>query len=583
MDKDFLFGELVMPKTCQYMIAVLFSSAVFFLLPNISNAQEVPDYLFLEVMDSKGAPVPSAEVQTVKSDFNRTGSKQFTDEKGAFRFYLPWSSHYENLDSYFTVIKDGFFTYHDFGGSGRWTSSNARIELLKIPQNNAEKLSLGNEQLRREFMWAVKTGDAETVKKLLKKGISPNLTTTDLRGVSGRKDVPAILFAALSADSETVETLIKAGVRIEGKEEPIRSILSKYLRSDPFFWKKPKDENERKSILKKYENGVDILLKSGADYTFAAENDLKSPISIAAEKGYIQAVKLLLDKGVSINNKDSNGKSLLSYAADGDWEGKESKLEIIEFLLARGIDPQNECSPALFTASARGDLPVIQILLKKGAKINPKCGSPLFDAVERQRLDAAKFLIDSGADINYRGNYGENLLMIAAKYNNAEMVKLLLDRGFPVNMKSANGATALWISTDYSSFSESNIIELLLKAGANPDAALNYDNSVCSTPLIRSVERDNPMFIKLLIEYKANINLACPNGDTPLIYAIRRYKPETVKQLIELGAEVSGENIDKMMNLIKTFYKEDDYYRKYIDETIKLVEEARAKRKVSNN
>ncbi|CAN5617606.1 hypothetical protein BH20ACI4_BH20ACI4_23730 [soil metagenome] len=560
------------------------SAAIFVLSFSIfANAQQVPDYLFLEVLDSKGKPVQEAEVQTFKHDFN-SNNKRFTDEKGTIQFFLPWSSQDGSLDSYFTVIKDGYFTYHDLGGSGNRSNSKAQIEFFKIPQTNAEKRSLGNEQLKREFMWAAKTGDAETVKKLLKKGISPNLTTSDLRGVSGRKDVPAIIFAALSANAETVETLIKAGVSLQKKEESFRSILLAYLRSDPFFWNNPKDENERKEILRRYENGVDVLLKAGVDYSYVSEYDYRSPITIAAEKGYPRAVKFLLDKGISINSKDRNGKSLLAYAADGDWEGKVSKIEIVEFLLELGIDPENECSRALLTASSRGDLPVIQTLLKKGAKINPKCGSPLWNAVRREKTEAAKFLIEAGADLNYIDNNGENILMVAAKNNDAEMIQFLVDKGFPVNKQSNNGSTALFAAVDNSPFSVLDTIKILLKAGANPDVIINYDNStVCSTPLIRSVERQNSNVIKLLVEYKADINLVCGNGDTPLVYAIRRYQPETVKQLIELGANVNGEPIDKAMSLIKTFYPEGDYYRKFIDETIKIVEEARAKEKIQTN
>jgi ankyrin repeat protein len=562
------------------LITVSFALAVFFLLPIILNAQQLPDYLFLEVLDSKGETVSAAEVQTVKSDFTRSDRKRFTDEKGKIQFFLPWTSQYENLDSYFTVIKEGFFTYHDFGGSGGRGDSKAQIELLTIPQTEAEKRFLGNEQLKREFMWAAKTGDAETVKKLLKKGISPNLTTSDLRGVSGRKDVPAIVFAALSADSETIAILIKAGVRIKNKDEPFRSILSKYLRSDPFFLKKPKDENEQKIILQKYQNGVDILLKAGADYTSVTESDLKPPIMIAAEKGYVQAVKLLLDKGVSVNSKDANGRSLFYYAAEGDWEGKISKIEMIEFLLARGADTQNECSPALFTASSRGDLPVIKTLLKRGAEINPKCGSSLWNAVSRRKTEAARFLIESGADLDFKDYSGAHLLMIAAKNQDAETVQLLIDKGFPVNKKSIFGATALTEAINWVSRPNLDTIKILLKSGANPDTVINYENSTgCFSPLIQAVQNQYSELINLLIEYKADINLPCGNGDTPLAYGIRRYEPEVVKQLIELGANVNGENIDKAMNLTKTIYKEDSYYRRYIDETIKLVEEARAKKK----
>lgn len=246
-----------------------------FLFSIFAKAQQVPEYLFLEVLDSQGKPVSKAEVQTIKGDFNSLG-KSFTDEKGSTGFYLPWGSRYGTLNSFYTVIKDGYFTYYDFGDS----RSKAKIELFKIPSTEEEKRLLGNEQQKREFMWAAKTGDAETLKKLLKFGISPNLTTSDLRGVSGRKDVSAIEFAALSANAETVEALIKAGVKIKTEEEPFRIILQTYLKSDPFFWHKPKDEKERGEMLKRFENGVNILLNVGADYNSNSDRDTRDRKSV---------------------------------------------------------------------------------------------------------------------------------------------------------------------------------------------------------------------------------------------------------------------------------------------------------------
>jgi ankyrin repeat protein len=572
-----------MPKVISAFFVVL--SVLLFCA--FAGAQQVPDYLFLEVLDSNKKPVAGATVENAPSNFG-SERKQITDEKGTVGFYLPWDNRADNLASFFTVLKDGFFTYHDFGGSGTHGRSRAQIELFKIPQTGEEKTSLGNEQLKREFMWAAKAGDAETVRKLLKKGINPNLTTSDLRGISGRKDVPAILFAVLSADSETVETLIKVGVSVRSKEEPIRSLLLTYLRADPLYWRKPKDENERREILRRYEEGVAILLKAGADLE-AEDANQRKPVMVAAERGYSRAVKMLLDRGFSPNFMDERGYTLLMAAAGDAYPPiAYSKVETVELLLKSGADPnlsKDGCGSALSGAAYRGDIQVMKALLRKGAKINldcPKVYSPLLWAVEGRKVEAARLLVEAGADIKAIDREGNDALMMAALRGDAAMTQMLLAKGFPFNNKRADGWSALLVALNSYSSPNTEVITILLKAGTEPNIVVeNKINDFCLTSVKTAAEPYRLAVLKLLVENGANVNLACTNGETALSYAVTRHNPDVVKELIKYGANVYGERIDKALSLIKTYYKEGDYYRQQVDETIKIIEDAR--RKSQNN
>lgn len=565
-------------------IKYFFTASIFvFAFSVFAKAQQVPDYIFLEVLDSAGKPVAGAAVDAVPNGFgSKEVQKLTTDEKGSVNFFLPWESKYGALASFFTVVKDGYFAYHDLGGSGGRGRSKAQIELLKIPRTKREKRIVGDEQIKRDFLWAAKTGDAKTVKVLLGKGINPNLTTSDLRGVSGLKDVAAIQFAALSASAETVEALVKAGIDIKKPEEPFRSILLTYLRSDPFLWHPPKDENERRKILRRYENGVNILLKAGADYAFVADRKYdKSSIMIAAEKGYLRAVKLLIDKGALINSAD-NYSNLLISASIVDDDGKFSNIEMVNFLLERGADPNVYCGSPLLHASEKGDIAVVRALLKAGAKVNlPNCGSALGQAVFRGKVAAARILIEAGADMlnAFNPNSAGNALMVAAERGDLEMVKLLIEKGFPVNAKSPDGSTALIAAITNYSNSKFETVKFLLDSGANPNIVIESKNPDYCPVTLSFVSEYNLDLLKFLVARGADVNLACGNGDTALVQAVRRYKPELVRQLIALGANASGGNVDRAMKLIKTYWKEGDYERKYVDETIKIIEEARTKGK----
>lgn len=68
--------------------------------------------------------------------------------------------------------------------------------------------------------------------------------------------------------------------------------------------------------------------------------------------------------------------------------------------------------------------------------------TPLCNAVSKGDLATVKKFIEYGADINERSN-DMTPLMIAARYNNVEIVEYLLSKGADVNFKNESGMTAL--------------------------------------------------------------------------------------------------------------------------------------------
>jgi hypothetical protein len=112
------------------------------------------------------------------------------------------------------------------------------------------------------------------------------------------------------------------------------------------------------------------------------------------------------------------------------------------------------------------------------------------------------------------------------------------------------------------------LIGMLLKAGANPDMQLKLfppyrslrDDrgadamlTVGTTPLVRAAKAGDAAAIRLLLQYKANVELPTTNGITPLLAAVTsssavetrgRYKTEagvleSVKVLVAGGADVN--------------------------------------------
>lgn len=390
----------------------------FFILcfSSFANAQDIPNYLFLEVIDSDEKPVEDATIELSNSLLEElqklfiTNQTRQTDKRGTAAFMLPHiGSNFSK--SIFKISKFGYFDFFDLGVPMQpRDQTKVKIELFKIPETKEEEKALGDQQTKREFMWAAKNGDSVTVRRLLKAGISPNLNTNDLRGVSSPKNIPAVLFAAASGDSTTVKTLLKAGANIRTDIEPLHSILAHYLIANPIPQQKFQNESERKKAVDKYQDGIKILIKAGADTKDLLSWKGRTALMIAAGLNDAESVKLLIKLGVPVNAKIGGYTALMSVVSlYSSSRAGFSPIEVVEVLLKAGADPN--------------------ITVNSLAESN--CSSVLMKAVWGGDLKVVNLLIDYKADVNFTCKNGDSALQFARRYsvlgpkNQLEMIKLL--------------------------------------------------------------------------------------------------------------------------------------------------------------
>jgi hypothetical protein len=353
-------------------IKCFFVSAFFILSFSIfANAQQVPNYLFLEVVDSKGNPVKDATLQIKRNAWENNQTKEIwdgatqTDEKGETRNFLP-RDRAGIRESFFRVIKPNYFTFYDLGIKITNYRTNFKLELLKIPTTEEERKALGDEQVKREFMWAVKNGGVENVRKMLKSGINPNLNTNDLRGISEPKNIPAIIFAAANGDKEMIDVFLKAKVKLSQNAESIQNILFYYFSAKRFSEHHLKDEKTQRE----FEAGVKFLIDNNAEYKRLNLPINANALMLSAQKGNLNLVKYFLKKGLPINAQDYFGRTVLFYAPSG----------MFEFLLNSGADPnilqerdKPGCDSILMRYVWWGDIKTINTLLAHKADVNLTC------------------------------------------------------------------------------------------------------------------------------------------------------------------------------------------------------------------
>jgi uncharacterized protein len=114
-------------------------------------------------------------------------------------------------------------------------------------------------------------------------------------------------------------------------------------------------------------------------------------------------------------------------------------------LLLLGCSHQKE-SP-LVGAVRAGNVEAVRTLIKGGADPNATSGGndwpPLLHAVHVNQLQTAAALIDGGAAIDAASSSGMTPLMMAAGYDNPEMVTLLVSRGANPAVVDGDRKTAL--------------------------------------------------------------------------------------------------------------------------------------------
>lgn len=158
-------------------------------------------------------------------------------------------------------------------------------------------------------------------------------------------------------------------------------------------------------------------------------NQLKTPLHIAARNGYTEIARHLLHVSVcSINLIDVNGGTPL-YAAV-----KNGSISMIKLLLENGANPMIQISEkkiALDFAIKYGDVDIVSLLLDELKEDQDEFRKvfPLHSAVERKRLNILKLVLKKHyAEIDQVNELGQTCFDLAIDVGFREGVEFLLSQ-----------------------------------------------------------------------------------------------------------------------------------------------------------
>ncbi len=418
------------------------------------------------------------------------------------------------------------------------------------PEAPETETLIASTEPKDELTTLLESGQTEKVRELFK-------TRVDTNSKNARGETPLHLVVN-RGEADLAAFLIAAGSKVDEKDAEGRTALEIACVN-----------RDAKTAAVLSSAGADIFLagsddKTPVDYALGSLGLLdailnksnidsqnaqgKTILHLAAERGDMTKIDVILKKGAKPSLRDNNGRTALDAAYSDP--SSESHAAAAERLILSGAHSDNKqfayFAPAvrssnynvrfddgfapLHFASRENHTGFMQFMISRRADVNAKNSSgapPLHEAVREGNLDAVKILIEEGAEINARDAKGNSAMhLVMPLESRLAIVKYLIGKGADPNIKDDHGEAPLHVAISLDLGSDF-VETLLIDDGISIDRSVvkkiadpNLRNTTGKTPLHTAVERERPVYIPALLSAKADIFATDNSGLTPFVLAL---------------------------------------------------------------
>jgi cytohesin len=325
--------------------------------------------------------------------------------------------------------------------------------LLVVGGGQGQGLDATDNQGETALHRAARGGNKEVVPLLLRKGLQA--------GSTNREGGTPLMLACEEGHRQVVQMLLEATQGEGVDEQDLDGMTALHYAA------KGGDKDVAAFLLSK---GAQANTRDEAGST---------ALMVACETGNLEVVEMLFDatQGQGLEEQDNDGCTALHKAAIGGHN------EVAAFLLSKGADTSSRDvfgrTPFLFACWAAG-LELVQMVLAategQGLEERDRDGeTALHNAAIAGTKELVAFLLGTGVKADIKNNKQETALMTACYYSNRDVVRLLLKHtGVQgVNETNSEGRTVLHLAMADGWRADSELVRVLLMAGADPDTADN--------------------------------------------------------------------------------------------------------------
>ena len=332
------------------------------------------------------------------------------------------------------------------------------VERVKhLLADNPDSIYIENSRGFTPLHGAAGAGHADVVRVLLDAGADPNgraapgnQTPLHLAAKIGSQEIcEALLAAAPELWYENKDGATALGVAVqEGHVDLVRLLADANVKrlSRPVFNLQelplPVSNGLHLAAASNNTEIMNILLKNRKDWMKEEDNifgfsldekdildvedhanNSNAALHVAAENGYTELARLLVQAGADSMAQNSDGKTPVDLANE---QGHTNLAHMLQQV------------PKLHAAAAAGNVEVVKKLLNEEQSINvkhPRDGyTPLHEAVRKGHVDVVQVLLDAGADLFLQDNNQATALDVAFEKSRVEIAKMIRRAGGITNL-----------------------------------------------------------------------------------------------------------------------------------------------------